>query len=330
MNAVRAALVALDDAGIAHCIRNDPQRVDARPLGDDVDIIVAGDSLAVVATVLGTHGFVPVPAPGHKGHHFFVTVERGTWHKLDVMGGAGAGAVVAERVRDDGLWVASPRHQAGHADARASDATNAAVTSRAARKRPAGWRRRGVVVALVGPDGSGKSTLLDALATAIPMGVTRVYLGSAPTGPAAVPVATPTTGRELAFVVRKWLRALGRLVPAYAAAWRAHVVLCDRHPIEILAVDPPRRPGVARLERMLLTRLLPAPDVLVVLDAPIDVLLARKREHEPAVLARWREGYREALVPRGATAIDTTAPLHDVAAATSELIWKAWRRRLRA
>src|SRR5439155_11457122 len=106
-----------------------------------------------------------------------------------------------------------------------------------------------------------------------------------------------------AFLLRKAIRAWRQLLRGYAAAWRGHIVLCDRHPVEILAILPQRTRTGAVLERILTQRLTPRPDAIVVLDAPAGVLHGRKQEHPIATLERWRSGYATAFGPRGAVIV---------------------------
>ena len=106
--------------------------------------------------------------------------------------------------------------------------------------------------------------------------------------------ATVTTARrvsvlrECAFVIYRALRFWAILVRGYLAAWSGHIVLCDRHPIEGLAIRPRTHPGAAGLERFLFGRLMPRPDAVIVLDAPGELLFARKKENSPEQLEAQR------------------------------------------
>ena len=72
---------------------------------------------------------------------------------------------------------------------------------------------------------------------------------------------------------------------------RSTLVLNDRHFVDVL-VDPRRyRYGGPMWLVRLIWRLIPKPDLIVLLDAPPDVLYARKGEGTPASLARRRAEY---------------------------------------
>jgi thymidylate kinase len=57
-----------------------------------------------------------------------------------------------------------------------------------------------------------------------------------------------------------------------------------------------------------------APDVLVVLDAPAEVLHARKPEHSLTATAGMRQRYLALARARGAVVVDVDRPLEEVVA----------------
>jgi thymidylate kinase len=190
---------------------------------------------------------------------------------------------------------------------------------------------------VLGPDGAGKGTVTAALAASLPVGVTQVYLGdrraqtavAATTAPAA---GTPRTGavqsvREVVFLLRKLAGWTPSLLRAEVAAWRGHVVLADRHPLDAVAVRPERTPVGGAVERFLAVQVVPTPDAVVVLDAPGEVLYRRKGEHTPERLEQWRQGYRSRLVPRGAVVVDATGAIEDTVAQARHIVWQALGRR---
>jgi ABC-type transport system involved in cytochrome c biogenesis ATPase subunit len=145
--------------------------------------------------------------------------------------------------------------------------------------RPGG--ARGLFVAVLGPDGSGKTSAIDRLAGRAPLPVARWYLG-------AYPAETPGRGRRGAAGLR-FVGRVARLVRGSVAA-RVHaarggLAVTDRHPIEL--------PAFGRgVRRVMMARLALGPDMILVLDAPAEMLRARKPEHDVADLERARTAYR--------------------------------------
>ena len=177
-------------------------------------------------------------------------------------------------------------------------------------RRSRSIRRQGPVVALLGPDGAGKGTIIAGLRREMPTAYTVIYLGRPRRRP-----GEPERDRSLhgwsgvllesAFVFRRVLRAWRILIPGYLAAWRGQIVLCDRHPIETLAIRPRQTRTAAWLERLLFGRLTPRPDLVLVLNAPGETLYARKGEHSPEILESLRRRYVDVFAPLGAVVIST-------------------------
>ncbi|MGA8208853.1 MAG: hypothetical protein WB798_01730, partial [Nocardioidaceae bacterium] len=345
---------------VEYCLRNGPTGLAPAP-GEDVDILVDRSARRAVAGVLRADGWRTLRAPGHWGHQFWLAVDAADhWVKLDVVwrirygsDGESTRGWLASRVAVDGVWVADESHERRHREQRAAGRRErAGLLERLARQLPPAPRRSGPVLAVLGPDGAGKGTVIEGLVTSLPVGVSTQYLGirrarptateglgtTDRTGPAghgsaaADSASLPTGGqrllrpREIAFLTRKWLRTLPVFARAYRAAWKGHVVLLDRHPVDALAVRPRRTVWGGRFERLLATRLTPRPDAFLVLDAPGAVLFARKGEHTPEVLESWRAGYR-ALPGAGVHVLDVTRSREAVAAQARRLAWVELARR---
>lgn len=109
--------------------------------------------------------------------------------------------------------------------------------------------------------------------------------------------------RRTAAGLKSILRLLNRLGEEWfrqLIAWyyvrRGYVVLFDRHFFSDyyahdIAGDDPDRPLTSRIHGFVLDRLYPKPDLIILLDAPADLLFARKGEGTPALLESRRQEY---------------------------------------
>ena len=133
------------------------------------------------------------------------------------------------------------------------------------------------------------------------------------------------------------MRAVLYWVPYYVLGYplrhiamaRATLVLYDRHFIDAL-VDPQRyRYGGPSWLLRPLWRLIPKPDLVILLDVPAEVLHARKREVALAETAEQRRAYRELVcsLPMGRV-VNTDRPLQDAVAEVSEVILHHLAQRL--
>jgi thymidylate kinase len=198
--------------------------------------------------------------------------------------------------------------------------------SSAVRRRVARVMRpelRGVSVAVLGPDGAGKSTLVEGLAAAVPLPSTTIYMG--------------LTGGALRHVRR--LRVPGVVFAGsalviwsrYVRAWvhmrRGRLVMFDRY-----VYDGAAPPGYAAgplelLGRRLSTHLCPAPDLVLLLDAPGAIMYARKGEYDAATLERWRQRFlARCRRLRHVEVLDASLPAPVVRALAINAVWSACRR----
>jgi len=191
-------------------------------------------------------------------------------------------------------------------------------------------RPRGLFVLIVGPDGAGKSTLADRLADVgrswpparqmhwRPELLPRLgfYLGSSPGDPTTPHAHAPRPPLVSALTLSYyWLDFfLGSWVRIRPSVRRGGLVIMERGWFDF-AVDPRRyrmrvSPGVVRV----LGRLLPRPDLALVLDASDQTLLARKTELRGEELSRQMQMWRAFRFPRGThkVVIDASRPFEEV------------------
>ena len=220
-------------------------------------------------------------------------------------------------------------------------------------------------IALIGPDGAGKTTITRMLQDSGLLPFKYLYMGvnisasnvALPStrlaaylkrrlgvGAEATAGAPPSTRRGAARrrgpVRRAWSAA--RLANRLADAWfrqlvswsyelRGYVVLYDRHfvldfshEIAADASDSYDR----RLYRWCLTRLYPAPDMVIFLDAPGAVLYARKGESTVEELERRRQAFlHEGRRLPCFRPVDATRPLPEVFEEVSDHIVRFCRPR---
>lgn len=184
--------------------------------------------------------------------------------------------------------------------------------------------RRGVTVALVAPDGAGKSTVAALLQRSFYLPGRSLYMGLYPRN-GAKRARRRIAGMGLS---RRLLGQWRRYLAARYHRARGRLVVFDRYAYDIgLAADGPAH-GRDRIRRWLLGRALPHPDVVVVLDAPGEVLYRRKREHSPAALERQRQQYLglRGRLPR-AVVVDATRDEDTVRRDVTAAVWNAYAGR---
>jgi energy-coupling factor transporter ATP-binding protein EcfA2 len=203
-------------------------------------------------------------------------------------------------------------------------------------------RPRDVSVVVVGPDGAGKSTLARSLVGALSAEVRVVHRHWRPgllpppsallrhgewTGAGGRPGAQAphTTVVSWVLLVYYWLDFLLSAVRDRRAGPGRRLVLVERGWLDA-AVDPRRYrlavpPGAVEW----LGRLLPRPDLALVLAGPAAILSERKGELSPAETARQSASWSRLRAARSHVALDATAPPESVAAAAVEAVRAALR-----
>ncbi len=207
--------------------------------------------------------------------------------------------------------------------------------------------RPGRSVALIGIDGAGKSTVARAVVDRLPFPAAYLYMG---VNLDASPVMLPTTRAAVTLKRRRghhpdmtanratdarpvgplgMLRRLVRMTnwlaeEAYRAVLarrlqrRGSVVVFDRHFFcdyyaSAIAPTSERRALDVRIHGFVLDRWYPRPDLVLMLDAPSDVLVARRPEVIADSVARRREEYLDlAWVVPAFEVITVDRPLEQV------------------
>jgi thymidylate kinase len=176
---------------------------------------------------------------------------------------------------------------------------------------------RGLTVALLGPDGAGKSTLTTSLSRSWPIPARTIYMG-----------VFRTSDRERIWrkvpglvLASKLARLRTRTTLAAFHRQRGRLVLFDRYTYDAL-LRPGRRSFRAQVSYSLLAKVCPPPDVVVVLDAPGEVMFTRKGEHTVEILEERRQRYLDMAerLPQSVV-VDATQPPDVVARTVTQRLW---------
>jgi thymidylate kinase len=182
----------------------------------------------------------------------------------------------------------------------------------------------GLTIAFLGPDGCGKSSVIAAVSQEMAAAFRSVHcvhlrprvIGGGRSGePVSEPHAMPPRGVFASTAKLGWFLFdywSGYLLSIWPRRMRSTLVIFDRYYHDI-TVDPLRyRYGGPMLLARLAGWLVPKPDIWFVLDAPAEVVWARKSEVDLVETQRQREAYLALLNRLRGVAVDVSRELPDV------------------
>jgi O-antigen/teichoic acid export membrane protein len=195
------------------------------------------------------------------------------------------------------------------------------LISRAARvaRRPLLLRRRkGVSLALLGPNGVGKSTAAAALQRSLPFELRIVYMGMW-----KVPEKRRGRAAVVAEIATRPLRIWCRYLMAQYHQFRGRLVVFDRYVYDALMPPSPPLLMAKRAYFRFLARALPRPQLVVFLDVAGRVAYERKQEAPPEELESERLLYGELIkhLP-SIELIDASADADTVRAEITTIVWR--------
>ena len=224
-----------------------------------------------------------------------------------------------------------------------------------------------ISVALIGPDGAGKTTVARMIEKSFPVPIKYLYMGvSVESSNIALPTTrvveyfkrlrrkkqgvtvaknvVPPNSALRSKHKKSGLRAMLRLTNRLAEEWyrqylswnyrrQGHVVVYDRHYKFDFELDKAGLPDEKKsftdwLHRWFLANVYPTPDMVIYLDAPAEVLFARKGEFT----LEWLDSRRQAFIAQGKKTpnffqIDATQPLEEVFASVTERIMQRYQKK---
>ena len=195
------------------------------------------------------------------------------------------------------------------------------------------WRLDGLNVVLLGPDGAGKSSVIDVVGTMLLSAFPRsTCWGFAPSlrrllrrraGPTDQPHALPPRSFATSVIRAAYWFVYYTLgyVNLHLALARSTLVLNDRHFVDILVDARRYRYGGPLWLTRLIWQLIPKPDLIILLDAPPEVLRARKQEISYEEIARQRGVYLSMVrTMQNGRVVDASQSFEHVAGQVSDII----------
>jgi thymidylate kinase len=203
------------------------------------------------------------------------------------------------------------------------------------------WRPHGLSVVLLGPDGAGKSSVIATVGPSLTGAFPRwTCWGFAPPLRRLLDRSSRPTDQPHALAPRSPLTSTLRAgywfgyytfgyVALRLALSRSTLVMYDRHFVDILVDRTRYRYGGPLWLIQLIWRLIPKPDLIILLDAPAEVLQARKQEVPFEETVRQRSDYLSLIrsMPTGHV-VNSAQPLEAVVCQVSDIILRQLARRV--
>jgi thymidylate kinase len=232
----------------------------------------------------------------------------------------------------DGRWEALIRNmEAFRSELRRRSVENFSQTLRssALRLQHAGdriLRPTGGWIAFMGPDGCGKSSVIEAVSTEFApayRGVLRFHMRpnflkvrAGERAPVVDPHGKPPRGFFMSIVKGIYMASdyfAGYLARIRPAMMRTHLVISDRYFYDILVDSKRIRYGGPGWLLRLIGRIIPRPELTLLLNAPPEVLWSRKQEVPFEEVVRQQKAYLElAGRLKSVVVIDAAQPLETV------------------
>lgn len=185
------------------------------------------------------------------------------------------------------------------------------------------WQLHVPMVALLAPDGAGKTTLATGIKETSYFPVRSIYMGLYQNEKSSSKrFQIPGLGL-MGRILTQWRRYLR----ARYHQGRARLVIFDRYTYDAL-LSPRRSLDVLRrFRRWLLANACPAPDLVIMLDAPGKLLYARKGEHTAAILEEQRQEYLQlrSQLPQ-MMVVDASQNTDCVRREVMSLIWRRFNK----
>jgi len=199
----------------------------------------------------------------------------------------------------------------------------------------------GGCIAIMGPDGAGKSAVIDAVRFQFDSAYNKIRLfhlrpktlwaGKAANQAVTDPHGKPPRGaivsvlKVFSLIADYWLGYALKIAPAVR---RSQLVIFDRYIYDLLVDSKRIRYGGPSWLLKMAARVVPRPDLVILLDAPADVLWSRKQEVPFEEVLRQRDGYCKVAgkLPFSAT-VNAAQPLADVIRDVESTIIEHYARR---